>query len=150
MKKFVIVFLALLTFVQVAAAQPVVDYMHINADVNNGYAVTTVEEKLSNQMGVPANDEFKFLIPEEAFISGFSGNNNNSHSSFARAAGKHDYEYERRSMCIAGKRMVEVTERKTKTDWAHFIEKIAARYETAEKIKIVMDNLNTHEWYGFC
>ena len=72
MKKFVIVFLALLTFVQVAAAQPVVDYMHINADVNNGYAVTTVEEKLSNQLDVPANDEFKFLIPEEAFISGFS------------------------------------------------------------------------------
>lgn len=72
MKKFVIVFLALLTFVQVVAAQPIVDYMHINADVNNGYAVTTVEEKLSNQLDVPANDEFKFLIPEEAFISGFS------------------------------------------------------------------------------
>lgn len=72
MKKFVIVFLALLTFVQVAAAQPIVDYMHINADLNNGYAVTTVEEKLSNQLDVPTNDEFKFMIPEEAFISGFS------------------------------------------------------------------------------
>ncbi|VVB96977.1 Vault protein inter-alpha-trypsin domain protein [uncultured archaeon] len=72
MKKFVIIFLALLTFIQVAAAQPIVDYMHINADVNNGYAVTSVEEKLSNQLDVPANDEFKFLIPEEAFISGFS------------------------------------------------------------------------------
>lgn len=71
MKKFVIIFLALLTFVQVAAAQPIVDYMHINADVNNGYAVTTVEEKLSNQLDVPANDEFRFLIPDEAFISGF-------------------------------------------------------------------------------
>ncbi|MFZ3383940.1 MAG: hypothetical protein WA144_08445 [Candidatus Methanoperedens sp.] len=63
MKKFIIIFLALLTFVQVAAAQPIVDYMHINADVNNGYAVTTVEEKLSNQLDVPASDEFKFLIP---------------------------------------------------------------------------------------
>ena len=41
--------------------------------------------------------------------------------------------------------MVEVTERRTKEDWAHFMEKIADRYETAEKIKIVMDNLNTHE-----
>jgi len=71
MKKFVIIFLALLTFVQVAATQPIVDYMHINADVNNGYAVTTVEEKLSNQLDVPANDEFRFLIPDEAFISGF-------------------------------------------------------------------------------
>lgn len=72
MKKMVIIFLALLAFVHVAAALPVVDYMHINADVNNGYAVTTVEEKLSNQLDVPADDEFKFLIPEEAFISGFS------------------------------------------------------------------------------
>jgi hypothetical protein len=60
MKKFVIIFLALLIFIQVAAAQPVVDYMHINADVNNGYAVTTVEEKLTNRLDVPANDEFKF------------------------------------------------------------------------------------------
>lgn len=41
--------------------------------------------------------------------------------------------------------MVEVTERRTKEDWAHFMEKIADRYETSEKIKIVMDNLNTHE-----
>jgi transposase len=41
--------------------------------------------------------------------------------------------------------MVEVTERRTKEDWAHFMEKIADRHETAKKIKIVMDNLNTHE-----
>jgi len=42
MKKFVIIFLTLFIFVHVVAAQPVVDYMHINADVNNGYAITTV------------------------------------------------------------------------------------------------------------
>lgn len=72
MKKFVIIFLALLIFVHVVAAQPIVDYMHINTDVNNGYAITTVEEKLTNQLDVPADDEFKFLIPDEAFISGFS------------------------------------------------------------------------------
>lgn len=66
---------------------------------------------------------------------------------------KHDYEYRRCGMCniflacepLAGKRMVEVTERKTKHDWAYFIEKIAAKYETAKKITLVMDNLNTHE-----
>ena len=66
---------------------------------------------------------------------------------------KHDYEYERRCMCnvflafepLAGKRIVEVTERKTKKDWAHFMEDIADQYETAKKITIVMDNLNTHE-----
>jgi len=46
--------------------------MHINADVNNGYAVTTVEEKLTNGLDIPAEDEFRFLIPDEAFISGFT------------------------------------------------------------------------------
>ena len=65
---------------------------------------------------------------------------------------KHDYEYKRNGVCnifiacepLAGKRMVTVTERKTKQDWACFIEKIAEQYESAEKITLVMDNLNTH------
>ena len=41
--------------------------------------------------------------------------------------------------------MADVTESKTKTDWAFFIEKIAARYKDAEIITLVMDNLNTHK-----
>ena len=41
--------------------------------------------------------------------------------------------------------MVKITERKTKKDWACFLEEIADQYETAEKITLVMDNLNTHE-----
>ena len=45
---------------------------------------------------------------------------------------------------LAGIRIVEVTECKTKVDWALFVEKIASRYEDAEKITLVMDNLNTH------
>ena len=65
---------------------------------------------------------------------------------------KHDYEYRRNGIynvfmsCepLAGKRMVTVTERKTKQDWAYFIEKIAVKYKDAEKITLVMDNLNTH------
>jgi len=40
--------------------------------------------------------------------------------------------------------MVKITERKTKSDWAHFFEDIAAHYHGAEKITLVMDNLNTH------
>ena len=67
-----VIFLILLALVQGAQAVPVVDYMHINADVNNGYAVTTVEEKLTNGLDIPAEDEFRFLIPDEAFISGFT------------------------------------------------------------------------------
>jgi DDE superfamily endonuclease len=65
---------------------------------------------------------------------------------------KYDYEYKRCGMCniflvcvpLAGKRMVKVTERKTKRDWAFFLEEIANQRERAKKITLVMDNLNTH------
>lgn len=40
--------------------------------------------------------------------------------------------------------MVKITERKTKQDWADFLEEIALQYKDAEKITRVMDNLNTH------
>jgi hypothetical protein len=66
---------------------------------------------------------------------------------------RYDYEYKRRGVCnvfmanepLAGKRVVNVTERKTKRDWAFFIAEIAERYRAAEKITLVMDNLNTHK-----
>jgi hypothetical protein len=65
---------------------------------------------------------------------------------------RHDYEYKRCGMCnifmacepLAGKRMVKITERKTKKDWAVFLEEIASHYREAEKITLVMDNYNTH------
>lgn len=65
---------------------------------------------------------------------------------------KYDYEYKRCGVCnvflacepLAGKRTVKITERKTKLDWACFIDEIAGQYKTAEKITLVMDNLNTH------
>ena len=65
---------------------------------------------------------------------------------------RHDYEYERCGVCnvfmatepLAGRRLTKVTERRTKIDWAHFIEDIAERYIDAEQITLVMDNLNTH------
>ena len=44
----------------------------------------------------------------------------------------------------ASRRYTEVTERRTKTDWAHFLRDIAARYPGATRITLVMDNLNTH------
>jgi len=40
--------------------------------------------------------------------------------------------------------MVKVTERRTALEWACFVEEIADQYEYAEKITLVMDNLNTH------
>ena len=41
--------------------------------------------------------------------------------------------------------MVRMIEKKTKRDWAGFIEEIADQYPDAEKITLVMDNLNTHK-----
>ncbi|MBW2112317.1 MAG: transposase, partial [Deltaproteobacteria bacterium] len=46
---------------------------------------------------------------------------------------------------LAGKRLVKITERKTKPDWARFLQDIACQYEGAERITLVMDNLNTHK-----
>ena len=65
---------------------------------------------------------------------------------------KHDYEYRRCGTCniflacepLAGKRMVKITERRTKKDWAYFLENIAEENRDAAKITLVMDNLNTH------
>ena len=65
---------------------------------------------------------------------------------------RYDYEYERCGTCnvfmasepLAGKRITKVTERKTKRDWARFILDVAQHYESAEKITLIMDNLNTH------
>jgi len=65
---------------------------------------------------------------------------------------RYDYEYKRNGMCniflacepLTGKRMVKITERKTKRDWAYFLEEIALQRENAAKITLVMDNLNTH------
>jgi transposase len=64
-----------------------------------------------------------------------------------------DYEYSRKGVCnifmanepLAGKRIVKITERKTKQDWAKFIKDIADNYPKAKKITLVMDNLNTHK-----
>ena len=67
---------------------------------------------------------------------------------------REDFEYERCGVAniflasepLNGKRYVEVTERKTKTDWAKFIKQIADDwYLDATKITLVMDNLGTHK-----
>lgn len=65
---------------------------------------------------------------------------------------KYDYEYRRCGVCnifmacepLAGKRIVKITETKTKKDWALFLQDIEALYKHAEKITLVMDNLSTH------
>jgi hypothetical protein len=63
------------------------------------------------------------------------------------------YDYERcgvynifmASEPLGGKRIVKITERRTKKDWAEFIEDIERQYKSAKKITLIMDNLNTHK-----
>jgi transposase len=64
-----------------------------------------------------------------------------------------DYEYERRGtanlfLCcepLRGWRSVRVTERRTRLDWARCIKELAdVHYPDAERIVLVLDNLNTH------
>ena len=47
---------------------------------------------------------------------------------------------------LAGRRHVEVTERRTRQDWARFIKTMLdERHPQAVKVRLVMDNLNTHD-----
>jgi DDE superfamily endonuclease len=46
---------------------------------------------------------------------------------------------------LAGWREVTVTDTRNRTDWAHFVrELVDGRYKEAEKVVLVMDQLNTH------
>lgn len=70
---------------------------------------------------------------------------------------RQDYHYKRNGTCavlmavepLAGHRIVKVTERKTKKDYAEFMKSLALRYSDAEKIVLVQDNLNTHNPSSF-
>lgn len=66
---------------------------------------------------------------------------------------RYDTEYERNGTSniflsfepLKGKRQVEVTDHRTKVDWANFIKTLVdVEYANADKIVLVMDNLNTH------
>ena len=68
-------------------------------------------------------------------------------------AARYDYEYSRNGVSnvfmffepFNGKRYIQVTERRTKVDWAVQIKDILDNhYPEAEKVILVMDNLNTH------
>jgi transposase len=47
---------------------------------------------------------------------------------------------------LAGRRHVEVTQRRTRKDWAQQIQQMLdKRYPEATRVRLVMDNLNTHQ-----
>lgn len=66
-----------------------------------------------------------------------------------------DYEYRRHGSCnlfvavepFRGRRKIKATDRRTKPDFADFIKEVieAPEYSNAQKIHLVMDNLNTHK-----
>jgi hypothetical protein len=69
-----------------------------------------------------------------------------------------DYEYDPNGYCnifvacepLAGQRFLQVRERRTTRDWALFVrELIDVQYPKADKIVLVMDNLNTHSPASF-
>ncbi len=70
---------------------------------------------------------------------------------------RQDYHYERHGTCavlmavepLAGQRIVKITERKTKKDYAGFMKELASHYPDADKIVLVQDNLNTHNPSSF-
>lgn len=47
---------------------------------------------------------------------------------------------------LVGKRLAKVIEHKTRKDFAHFVEDISNMYPEAERITLVCDNLNTHDF----
>ena len=74
-------------------------------------------------------------------------------SSQAGTPARQDYEYQRNGVAdlfmlfepLQGKRFVEVTEKRRKIEWATVMKQLSdVRYPQAEKIIVVLDNLNTH------
>lgn len=75
----------------------------------------------------------------------------------AGAARREHYEYEKLGSCallaaiepLTGRRLARVFDRRTKREYALFLKELAALYPTAVKIRLVQDNLNTHDLSSF-
>ena len=76
----------------------------------------------------------------------------------ANQIAKQDYEYQRKGTCVAllaydidqGKRYIQIRDRRTKADYAAFCkEVIMHNYANYDKILLVQDNLNTHQYGSF-
>jgi len=65
---------------------------------------------------------------------------------------REDYHYKRNGVCTVfiafephtGQRFVQIRKRRTKKDYAEFMQALAQQYAGAEKIRLIQDNLNTH------
>lgn len=67
------------------------------------------------------------------------------------------YAYEKRGSCVllmaiepqTGKRLAQVHAQRTKREYALFMKELAAHYPDAKKIRVIQDNLNTHNASSF-
>jgi len=67
------------------------------------------------------------------------------------------YAYEKHGSCAllmaiepqTGQRLAQVREHRTKRDYAQFMQALAATYPKVQKIRVVQDNLNTHDISAF-
>jgi hypothetical protein len=67
------------------------------------------------------------------------------------------YAYEKKGACVllmaiepkSGKRLAQVHKQRTKREYALFMKELASRYPEATKIRVVQDNLNTHNLSAF-
>lgn len=70
---------------------------------------------------------------------------------------KQHYAYEKNGSCallcalepLTGKRLARVYQQRTKKEYALFLQELAALYPKATKIRVVQDNLNTHNASSF-
>jgi DDE superfamily endonuclease len=70
---------------------------------------------------------------------------------------KEHYAYEKNGSCtllaaiepLTGKRLAQVQPRRTKKEYTLFCQALAAKYPKAKKIRLVQDNLNTHNASAF-
>ena len=70
---------------------------------------------------------------------------------------KQHYEYEKNGACcllaaiepLTGKRIAEVYDQRRKVEYAEFMQLVAQKFPKAKKIRLIQDNLNTHNASSF-
>ncbi|MEJ7586824.1 MAG: transposase, partial [Ferruginibacter sp.] len=127
----------------------------IPSEKNSAFAVNM--EKVLDVYKEPYNAEFPVVCIDESPKQLIS----EGKPSVAMKPGQDarvDYEYVRHGVVnifmanepLTRKRYVQVTEFKTKRDWARFVKRIADEwYPKVKKIKLVMDNFKTHDPSAF-
>ena len=106
--------------------------------------------------GLPHNPSFPVICFDErpCFLIG------EAVAGLAMKAGqvaRHHYAYEKNGSCAllaaieprTGKRLARVFDQRRKREYALFMKELAAKFPEAEKIRIVQDNLNTHNLSSF-